>query len=195
MRFAPDIQKLEREKRLEKRQEIRELTSPLRIKRRMKPPIPTRPRTLLESMERRPEEKGEVSLEISTEEPNDPSESMERRLEERGKASSSSSTVMMVQIEATTLENMSSMINEGIAIVMTNNTYASVVDILQRDLRIEHGEATIWNRLDELGRITARLMIQRLVFGNWVVIMPEFGSQNIIIQYSDPTVNPPCQHY
>ena len=34
-------------------------------------------------------------------------------------------------------------------------------------------------------------MIQRLVFGNWVVIMPEFGSQNIIIQYSDPTVNPP----
>ena len=34
-------------------------------------------------------------------------------------------------------------------------------------------------------------MIQRPVFGNWVVIMPEFGSQNIIIQYSDPMVNPP----
>ena len=34
-------------------------------------------------------------------------------------------------------------------------------------------------------------MIQRPVFGKWVVITPEFGSQNIIIQYSDPTVNPP----
>lgn len=34
-------------------------------------------------------------------------------------------------------------------------------------------------------------MIQRLVFGNWVVITPEFGSQNTIIQYSDSTVNPP----
>lgn len=34
-------------------------------------------------------------------------------------------------------------------------------------------------------------MIQRLVFGNWVMITPEFGSQNIIIQYSEPTINPP----
>ena len=41
MRFPPNIQKLEREKRLKKRQEIRELTSPLRIKRKMKPPVLT----------------------------------------------------------------------------------------------------------------------------------------------------------
>jgi hypothetical protein len=41
MRFPPDIQKLEREKRMKKQQEIRELRSPLRIKRKMKPPIPT----------------------------------------------------------------------------------------------------------------------------------------------------------
>lgn len=66
MRFPPDIQKLEREKRLKKRQEIRELTSPLRIKRKMNPPVPTRPRTLPESMERRPVESGEVSSEEST---------------------------------------------------------------------------------------------------------------------------------
>ena len=83
------------------------------------------------------------------------------------------------------------MINQGLAIVVSNNSYASVVDILQRDLRIEPSEASIWSRLDELGRITTRLMIQRPVFGNWVVITPEFGSQNIIIQYSDPMVNPP----
>ena len=83
------------------------------------------------------------------------------------------------------------MINQGLAIVAGNNSYASVVDILQRDLRIESGEASIWSRLDELGRITAKLMIQRPIFGNWVVITPEFGSQNIIIQYFDPTVNPP----
>ena len=97
----------------------------------------------------------------------------------------------MVQTEVATLENTSSMINQGLAIVVGNNSYASVEDILQRDLRIEPGEASIWSRLDELGRIMARLMIQRLVFGNWVVIMPKFGSQNIIIQYSNPTVNPP----
>ena len=34
-------------------------------------------------------------------------------------------------------------------------------------------------------------MIQRPLFGNWVMITPEFGSQNIIIQYFDPMVNPP----
>ena len=98
MRFPPNIQKLEREKRLKKRQEIRELTSPLRIKRKMKPPVPTRPRTLLESMERGPAESGEVSSEGSTEQANNPSKSMERRPEERGEASSSSSMVEMVQI-------------------------------------------------------------------------------------------------
>ena len=81
--------------------------------------------------------------------------------------------------------------NQGLAIVMTNNTYVVVADILHRDLRIEPGEATVWSQLDEFGQITARMMIQRPLFGNWVVIMPEFGSQNIIIQYSDPTVNPP----
>lgn len=134
MRFPPDIQKIEREKRLKKQQEMHELTSPLRIKRRMKPPIPTRPRTLPESMERRLEEKGEVSSEILMEEPNDPPESMERQLEERGEASSSLSMVRRVQIEATMLENTLSMINQGLAIVMGNNSYASVADILQRDL-------------------------------------------------------------
>ena len=42
MRFPPNIQKLEREKRLKKNEEIRELTSLLRIKRKMKPPVPTK---------------------------------------------------------------------------------------------------------------------------------------------------------
>ena len=151
MRFPPDIQKLEREKRLKKRQEIRKLTRPLRIKRRKKPPVSTRPRTLLESMERRLAERGEVLLEGSTKQPNNPPELMERRPEERGEASSSSSVVEMVQIEVATLENTSSMINQGLAIVMGHNSYASVANILQRDLRIDLGEASIWSRLDDLG--------------------------------------------
>ena len=67
MRFPPDIQKLEREKRMKKHEEMRELTSPLRIRRKIKPPVPTQPRTLPESMERRPVESGEVSSEDSTE--------------------------------------------------------------------------------------------------------------------------------
>lgn len=191
MRFRPDIQKLEREKRMKKCQEIREITSPSRIKRKMKPPVLTRARNLPELMERWPKEKGEVSSEISIEEPKDPPKSTERQLEERGEAWLSSSMVKMVQIEVATLENTSSMLNQGLAIVMENNTYASVADILQRDLRIELGEETIWSRPNELGWITTRLMIQRPIFGNWVVIMPEFGSQNIIIQYSNLAVNPP----
>ena len=70
---------------------------------------------------------------------------MERRLEERGEASSSSSVVEMVQTEVVTLENMSNMINQGLAIVASNNSYASVANILQRDLQIEPGEASIWS--------------------------------------------------
>ena len=57
----------------------------------------------------------------------------------------------MVQTKVVTLENTSNMINQGLAIVMANNSYASVVDILQRDLQIQLGEASIWSRLDELG--------------------------------------------
>ena len=110
-------------------------------------------------MERRPKEKGEVSSEISMKDPNDPPESMERWPKERGEASFNSSMVGMVQIESTMLENTSSMINQGLAIVTTNNTYASVENILQRDLQIDLGEATIWSQLDELGWITTRLMI------------------------------------
>ena len=78
-------------------------------------------------------------------EPNNQPDSMERRLEERGEASSSSIGVETVQIEVATVENMSSMINQGLAIIMGNNSYASVADILQRDLRIEPGEASIWS--------------------------------------------------
>lgn len=96
MRFPPNIQKLEREKSMKKCQEIRELMSLLRIKRKMKPLVSTRPRNLSELMERQPEEKGKVSPDISTEEPNDPPESRERRPEERGEASSSSSAIRMV---------------------------------------------------------------------------------------------------
>ena len=72
----------------------------------------------------------------------------------------------MVQTEVAMLENMSNMINQGLAIVAENNSYASVADILQRDLQIKPSEASIWSRLDELGQIMARLMIQRPVFGN-----------------------------
>ena len=61
---------------------------------------------------------------------------MERRPGERGEASSSSSVVKMVQTEVVMMENMSSMINQGLAIVARNNSYASVADILQRDLQI-----------------------------------------------------------
>ena len=132
---------------------MRELTSSLRIKRKMKPLVLTKLKESPESRERRLEEKGEVSSKASMEELKDPSELRERRLEEKGEASSSSLIVRMVQIEGAMLESMSSMLiqNQGLAIVTTNNTYALVAYILQRDLRIRPGEGTIWSPLDELG--------------------------------------------
>ena len=42
MRYPTDIQKIEREKRQKKCEEMHDIASPLRIKRKMKPPIPTR---------------------------------------------------------------------------------------------------------------------------------------------------------
>ena len=123
-------------------------------------------------------------MENSTEVPKYLSELRESRPEERkDEASSSSSMVKVVEIEPTTLETMSKIIvqNQELAIATTTNTFSSVGDILQRDLWIELGEASIWSRLDALGQISARLMIQRPLFGNWVVITPEFGSRNIIL--------------
>ena len=51
MRFPLDIQKIEREKRKKKREEMREITSPLRMKIKMKPPVPTKPKDLPELRE------------------------------------------------------------------------------------------------------------------------------------------------
>ena len=91
---------------------MREITSPLRMKRKMKPPVLTRPKDLPKSRESRPvERKGEVSSEISREEPKELPESRESRPEERkGEASSSSSTVGLVQIESVTSKITSRMI-------------------------------------------------------------------------------------
>ena len=50
---------------------------------------------------------------------------------------------------------------------------------------------TIWSRLDAPRQICTRLMIQRPLFGNWVMIVPEFGSRNIIIQYLNMMEIPP----
>ena len=46
MRYPPNIQKIEIEKRHKKREELRDITSPLRIKRKMKPLVLTRPKDL-----------------------------------------------------------------------------------------------------------------------------------------------------
>lgn len=81
--------------------------------------------------------------------------------------------------------------NQELAIPKVDNAYSSVGDILQRDIWIEPSEASIWSRLDALGQISARLMIHRPLYGNWVMITLEFGSHNIIIQYPDPMIMPP----
>ena len=181
---------------------MREITNQLRMKRKMKPPVLTRPKDLPELRESRPEKrKGEALSEDSTIVPKDLSESRESRPKEREDESLlSSSVVGVIQIETTTSEILSNILiqNQELAITTTvnpMNAYSSVGSILQRDLQIEPSEASIWSRLYALGQISTRLMIHRPLYGNWVVITPEFGSHNIIIQYSDLTTLPPYQHY
>lgn len=98
MRYPPDIQKIEREKWQEKHEEMRDIAGPLRIKRKKKPPIPTRPKDLPELRESWPvERKGEVLSKNLTKVPKDLSESRESWQEEiKDEASSSSSEVGVV---------------------------------------------------------------------------------------------------
>ena len=70
--------------------------------------------------------------------------------------------------------------NQELAIATTDIAYSSVGNMLQRDLQIDLGEASIWSPLDALGQISARLMIHKPLYGNWVMIIPEFGLNNII---------------
>ena len=195
MRHPTDIQKIEREKRQEKREELRDIASPLKTKRKLKSHISTRPKYLPESRERRPDErKGEFMLEDSTIVPKDLSELRENRPEERkDEASSSSSIVGVIQTTSEILLNIV-LQNQELAIATTTNpmsSYSWSGSILQRDLQIKPGEASIWSWLDALGQISSTSMIHKPLYGNSVMITPEFGSYNIIIQYFDSTTSPP----
>ena len=121
----------------------------------MKPPVLTKTKDLPKSRESwLVERKGEVLFLNSTEAPKDLSKSRESQPEERKEeASSSSSIVGVVKIEPTTSEIMSNIIvqNQELAIAIVDNMYSSIGDILQRDLQIDHGEVSIWSRLDALG--------------------------------------------
>ena len=112
MTYPTDILKIEKEKRHKKHEEMHEIASPLKIKRKMKSHILTRTKDLPKSRKsRRVERKGEVLSDNSTKAPKDLSESRESRPEERkDEALSSSSTVGVVEIERTTSETMSEII-------------------------------------------------------------------------------------
>ena len=91
---------------------MREISSPLETKRKLKSHISTRPKDLPELRESRPDErKGEALSENSIDAPKDLFESRESQLEERkDEASSSSSAVRVVQIEMTTSEILSNIL-------------------------------------------------------------------------------------
>ena len=72
MRYPTDIQKIEGEKRQKKREEMCEIASPLKLKRKTKSHILTRPKYLPESREIQPHErKGEVMSDNLIDVPND----------------------------------------------------------------------------------------------------------------------------
>ena len=83
---------------------MRDIASSLKIKRKMKAHIPTRPKDQPESRKSRPvERKGEVMSENSTNAPKCLSKSRESRPEERkDEASSSLPTIGVIHIEMTT---------------------------------------------------------------------------------------------
>ena len=101
MRYPTDIHKIEREKRQKKCEELREIASPLKSKRKMKSHDLTRPKDLPESRESQTDErKGEALSEDSTIMPKYLSESRESHPKEReDEASSSSSVVRVIQTE------------------------------------------------------------------------------------------------
>ena len=82
--------------------------------------------------------------------------------------------VRVVQIESMTSYILSDIIvqNQELAITTTDNAYLLVGNILQRDLQIKPGEASIWSRLDALGQIRTRMMIHKPLYGIWVMITP-----------------------
>ena len=78
--------------------------------------------------------------------------------------------------------------NQELAITSSTNHVTicpSVRHILERELQVGPREESIWSRIDDLGQVTARLIINRPLYGNWVMITLEFGSNKIIIQYYD----------
>ena len=58
-----------------------------------------------------------------------------------------------------------------------------IPQILERYVHIKPHQASIWSQLDDQGQIRERLMIQRPLQENWIVIMPKVWSNNIIIQF------------
>ena len=97
MRYPTDIQKIKREKRKKKHEEMHEIASPLKIKRKMKSHILTRPKDLPKSRESQLDErKGEVLSKNSIDAPKDISKLRESRPEERKDEASLSSSVVGV---------------------------------------------------------------------------------------------------
>lgn len=68
------------------------------------------------------------------------------------------------------------------------------VHILEHDLNIWPGQECIWSQLYERGQIMVRMMIQRPLQGNWIVITLEFGSNNITIHFPNLMEVPPHQY-
>ena len=139
---------------------MRDIASPLKIKRKMKADISTKPKYLPESRKSRLDErKDEVMSKDSIDVPKVLSDSRESRPKEgNDEASSSSSMVGVIQTKMTTSEILSNIVlqNQELAITTTSNSmsaYSPVGSILQRYLWIEPGEASIWSRLDALGQI------------------------------------------
>lgn len=95
MRYPPNIHKIEREMRQKKHEEMSDITSPLIIKREMKPYVFIRQKNLPELRESRlVERKGEVMSENMTEAPKYLSESREIQPKERKDEASLSSSMV-----------------------------------------------------------------------------------------------------
>jgi len=171
-KIMSDIQKLEREKRLKRREEMKVKSSPLQKKRNMPAKKGERPIDPQPASEGRPCQR-EVEVPIITEAP------------QMGEAVSEALPLALVQ-------------SNGIGNVQSVSSFLQspvVQFILENEMHIRPGQVSIWSQINDWGIVERRIQIERPLQGNFVTIIPKFSNHFIIVTYPGIEEAPPCQVY
>lgn len=163
-----DIQKLEREKRIKRREEMKTKASPLQKKWNMPKKRSDRPTDPQPASEGRPSER-EVEVLTITETP------------QMGEAVPGALPLVVIQINGIGNDHsISPFLNSP-----------SIQHILESEMRIRPSQASIWSQVNGWGFIERRIQIECPLHGNYVTITPEFSNHFIIVSYLGIREAPP----